>query len=537
MVRPTTFESYSYEIGDVLGYIGKYWGMEEAYDVKNLEGFTSELLTSGDAFFSEVLNVNFKWKEGFEKNIESVVMKIPVLTVVDSQKNQDICKTEDAYINQLLSDFSFNEMVLYQFASKHPELKIPKYYYGHMYDRSHNKGILIIESFKNIGKTVDIFSGLNKSQINNTIIEIAKLHALSIVDRSWSENIITFDNSETYTEVAVKTMDFLLKKSPEQFKQYENKIRPYLTRESFQQTMYLGDNFGFPSVLVAGDLWAPNIIFKTDFSGNVTDEVSAIIDFQLLKSGNPCEDIIRLVGVNSEILNNREGVNDVLQLYITTFNEHIPNKSKIDMKTLLKLYKHALPGHLIYYLFGVQFYYQMAGNAISNSNANARGQGFDQGFGRPQFDAGFDGSRFHVDPRFHGGRFADPRFGFNGPAFYPQWRPNFRPNWRKFYDNGEINQRSLMTLDLSADAKSTETIMAIVADVIPRVLKLIGKLAPKDEEEKLRVFTESIAQRYFAGNWELHLTQPQLEAITKELFYITDKIVKAPIKASIQVVA
>uniref|UniRef100_A0AC35UDS5 Secreted protein n=1 Tax=Rhabditophanes sp. KR3021 TaxID=114890 RepID=A0AC35UDS5_9BILA len=131
--------------------------------------------------------------------------------------------------------------------------------------------------------------------------------------------------------------------------------------------------------------------------------------------------------------------------------------------------------------------------------------------------------------------------GFDNNGGFRQQEPD-EPNtnlffggwgWGRRFQEHDITARQLMTLDLSADEKSTAALMKVVGEVIPRVLKLIGKLAPKDEDK--RVFLEGeLAHRIFTKNWEFHLNQEQLQGIVKELFIIVDKVVKAKINARIQ---
>uniref|UniRef100_A0AC35TSF0 DUF148 domain-containing protein n=1 Tax=Rhabditophanes sp. KR3021 TaxID=114890 RepID=A0AC35TSF0_9BILA len=97
----------------------------------------------------------------------------------------------------------------------------------------------------------------------------------------------------------------------------------------------------------------------------------------------------------------------------------------------------------------------------------------------------------------------------------------------------DLMAKEFMTLDIKADEKSTKTIFKIVADVLPRLFKLLTKLGPKDEDK--RMFEEiNILTRNFAEGWHLHLDQSQLEMISKELFALIDKITKSPIKAEIK---
>lgn len=54
-------------------------------------------------------------------------------------------------------------------------------------------------------------------------------------------------------------------------------------------------DIGLPTLLVHGDLWTSNIMFKLDSEGKATDEVVAILDWQITHEGNLLIDFVRLL--------------------------------------------------------------------------------------------------------------------------------------------------------------------------------------------------------------------------------------------------
>jgi len=68
---------------------------------------------------------------------------------------------------------------------------------------------------------------------------------------------------------------------------------------SVEQSNYSDSKFGFPSCLVHADLWTPNVLWEQDAQGQPTNKLCAIIDWQTVHAGNPCEDICRVLSLNT----------------------------------------------------------------------------------------------------------------------------------------------------------------------------------------------------------------------------------------------
>lgn len=58
-------------------------------------------------------------------------------------------------------------------------LKIPNIYYGANYSRSHKNGLIIMDDLSIKGKSMKLLPGLNNTQVENTITELARIHALA----------------------------------------------------------------------------------------------------------------------------------------------------------------------------------------------------------------------------------------------------------------------------------------------------------------------------------------------------------------------
>ena len=88
---------------------------------------------------------------------------------------------------------------------------------------------------------------------------------------------------------------------------------------------YTGTQFGIPACIVHGDLWAPNVLWEKDAEGRASDRLAAIIDWQCIHSGNPCEELQRILSVNTSGEYRRQNTERLLRFYAEKVAEHMPD--------------------------------------------------------------------------------------------------------------------------------------------------------------------------------------------------------------------
>ncbi|KHJ83779.1 hypothetical protein OESDEN_16518, partial [Oesophagostomum dentatum] len=74
------------------------------------------------------------------------------------------------------------------------------------------------------------------------------------------------------------------------------------------------------SVLVHGDLWAPNIIWKDETT------VAGIIDWQVVHQGSPVEDFLRVLCTSTSVENRRDLLHPLLDHYYSTLKKELHEK-------------------------------------------------------------------------------------------------------------------------------------------------------------------------------------------------------------------
>ncbi|TKR67508.1 hypothetical protein L596_023655 [Steinernema carpocapsae] len=143
---------------------------------------------------------------------------------------------------------------------------------------------------------------------------------------------------------------------PEVFEDRINHVLEFSnTRKFHDYTSHsIYQEIGLPAVLVHGDLWCNNIMWKND-----SEEVAAFIDFQLTHTGSPAFDIARVLVLCADGDIRREHAHAVLEHYFSTLTELMAKEGKpvgFTMDQLERAYNVHLVNQTIHLLFMVPFF-------------------------------------------------------------------------------------------------------------------------------------------------------------------------------------
>jgi hypothetical protein len=61
-----------------------------------------------------------------------------------------------------------------------------------------------------------------------------------------------------------------------------DRVLPLFTEHNCKDSSYGDTKFGIPPCIVHGDLYAPNILWQKDAEGQISDQLGAIIDWQMV---------------------------------------------------------------------------------------------------------------------------------------------------------------------------------------------------------------------------------------------------------------
>ncbi|KAL3092602.1 hypothetical protein niasHS_007811 [Heterodera schachtii] len=137
------------------------------------------------------------------------------------------------------------------------------------------------------------------------------------------------------------------------------RILPKVRVENLAESFYDVDKYGFPACIVHADLWAPNIMWTKNAEGQASDQLGAIIDWQTFHSGNPCEDIGRLLALNTTSAYRRANINQLLAFYAKKVAEFMGGNAPFTLAQLKKAFVGAMPYVMMFFCFGTTNYCTM----------------------------------------------------------------------------------------------------------------------------------------------------------------------------------
>ena len=81
-------------------------------------------------------------------------------------------------------------------------------------------------------------------------------------------------------------------------------------------------SFGIPDVMVHGDIHANNILLSKNENGTFGDTIHAVIDWQIIHAGSPCEDLARLMLLTADVGVRDQFANTIISTYYSTLADN-----------------------------------------------------------------------------------------------------------------------------------------------------------------------------------------------------------------------
>uniref|UniRef100_A0AC35TQI2 DUF148 domain-containing protein n=1 Tax=Rhabditophanes sp. KR3021 TaxID=114890 RepID=A0AC35TQI2_9BILA len=128
-----------------------------------------------------------------------------------------------------------------------------------------------------------------------------------------------------------------------------------------------------------------------------------------------------------------------------------------------------------------------------------------------------------------------PGFGYNpisqyGSAYSPYGGLASGSNW--------FDKKKFLELELEANRPAVEEVMKIVGKAIPRLMKLISKLAPESVDKEFYESLDKLSNLNFEETsdkpMKIHITQDKLELINSELRKIINGFIKSPLALKVK---
>ncbi|TKR67198.1 hypothetical protein L596_023384 [Steinernema carpocapsae] len=251
-------------------------------------------ISGGKGFVSKVYNISIEF-EGMNESY-SVILKVPGMeSMADAMES--IHDGELIQLDQIAQVHNI-ECAFYDDFAAHIQIPLAKIYKTEDFIIGKQPGALLMESL--FGKTAScpVWTSANSHQIYAIAGHVAHLNKyfLCLPSEQWAGKL----QSETYASIAEKGyfIPFFAQckemkpgafdEAVELFSKFAN------SRDFFNYTLNgVIEDTGLPLSVSHGDLWANNILWKKNPDGSVSNEVAAIIDWQVFHEGCLTNDLAR----------------------------------------------------------------------------------------------------------------------------------------------------------------------------------------------------------------------------------------------------
>lgn len=384
-----------------------------------LDGFDATDIGNGRALTSRILRLSLRWK-GPAKRAElptSIIMKVydPQRQMAAEEKEERKKATMDgnttadqksevAFI-ECLTEAHRREINFYAFFRQlDPALRVPKFYYGsdyrhppspsssasihsisaanniHHHQYRHREGLILLEDLTSRAITVPVLPGFSDAQVLELLTELARLHSISWQHPEWEQHVIGEGNNTQIREEFIR----VTWQNAEKLSELDTsigalicRVRPLFTVASHAMSNYSGIKYGFPASIVHGDLWAANALWalreeQQQQQNGSRRPLCAIIDWQTVHAGNCCEDIHRVLSLNTSAGYRRQNMPRLLEFYACQvaecMNKYDGKGMPFTMDQLKDACKHAMPFSMMYLCYGVPKYHEM--DSVVGKQAN-----------------------------------------------------------------------------------------------------------------------------------------------------------------------
>uniref|UniRef100_A0A0K0FXD0 CHK domain-containing protein n=1 Tax=Strongyloides venezuelensis TaxID=75913 RepID=A0A0K0FXD0_STRVS len=281
-------------------------------------------------FFDDVNNDPYK-----------VILKVPIFKNSDLLNElgvKDIEKYDDNMVSNTLVRCHSQEHLFYrEISNEIKNIKVPKYYGGSDAILSKKSGVIIMDYVNpNKGGIIDLNYPFNIYQAKSVIEEILKLHVFSFTNgkhwRSKLQNKRTIGLTTILQNIVKIHWDvckeFIPKTILTEIEEDVINMISNFSEISLYNVYHLPESHGVNSVICHGDMWVNNILFHKDSKGRFTNDVMAIVDWQIIYEGSIGADLARNLAINCSSEIRREIEISYLPQYFDRLKEEVLNKNE-----------------------------------------------------------------------------------------------------------------------------------------------------------------------------------------------------------------
>ncbi|KAI6213005.1 hypothetical protein M3Y94_00097800 [Aphelenchoides besseyi] len=289
----------------IFQILDKIPAYHKAKDNSQVSSLDAELISPGKGFLSQV----FKIVVAFDDQANSTytfILKLPIVAGLQQVIEKGKVDGEENVVDQIVVDGHNNEVEFYKLANRISGLPVAETYAYEKIVPGRSNGLLAMEDLTNVGEPLGFYRSASLEQTLSVAREIAKL-------QSWAQNKefenwynklrVTIHIEEIITKyTSQESMDELQSSVPEVFAHLPK--LSVLFDQAFSYYCLIDKPKEYNALTFChGDTQPNNIIFRYNQHGELTSEVAAIIDWQLVFCGNALFDLARFLtfSVDGEI--------------------------------------------------------------------------------------------------------------------------------------------------------------------------------------------------------------------------------------------
>lgn len=263
-----------------------------------LEQAKADIIASGHGFSSYILRLTFTWSDKDKKKHQDALPKSAILKALSKVaieklvENFKMAESEAAktdFVQMLLKSHN-TECTIYDLFGKRdskPPVPVARAYATWKSDVTNRPPMMLLEDLSDHARVLgDGSASLTLPQLLSLAEAQASLHAWCLTTNvEWSSKFETFDERMQLMASFIPVLQQGLERAkalfPEEFgKMDETKFKKLLDIEWIRE-MHDAYKPWMPDVLVHGDFWANNIMFRKMPDGSMGNNVVALIDWQL----------------------------------------------------------------------------------------------------------------------------------------------------------------------------------------------------------------------------------------------------------------
>uniref|UniRef100_A0A0N5AAD6 CHK domain-containing protein n=1 Tax=Syphacia muris TaxID=451379 RepID=A0A0N5AAD6_9BILA len=302
----------------------------------------------GEGFLSVIARIYPDWTPKSAELPETVIAKIPnIKTAEEFASNEkfnellgDVEIDKDVMLKMLSSLITRAhnaESAFYQTITESKiEVKIPKLYFQQPFSDDCKQGVLLLEDLGTgcaVSKPYEIVSAEEVKQVLKSLSavhafsmkhpEIVKISKLTLADA-----MKDFGDKDIYQSI----VNQLKKKNPDMAETCDTVLKYVHVLKDLSTLETAGEQCGLPPILVHGDLWSSNVLWRKQANGS--RQLAAIIDWQVIHRGTPAEDIIRIISCTMTPKDRRAQTDELLHYYYNELENNYGKKLPFELEKL-----------------------------------------------------------------------------------------------------------------------------------------------------------------------------------------------------------